>query len=154
MGDRLAGRIAIVTGAGGGIGRGVALLMAEEGASVVVNDLGGNVDGTDTSNTPAGEVVAEINQLKPFGRGNPEPVFQASGVKMMEGPTVLKNQHLAMMLNQEGHVFRAIAWRSAHRRKFLLGLRDKIDVAYSLMENHFRGESTIQLSIADVREAR
>mgnify|MGYP001170369065 CR=1 FL=1 len=101
-----------------------------------------------------GEVVAEINQLKPFGRGNPEPVFQASGVKMMEGPTVLKNQHLAMMLNQEGHVFRAIAWRSAHRRKFLLGLRDKIDVAYSLMENHFRGESTIQLSIADVREAR
>ena len=60
MGDRLAGRVAIVTGSGGGIGRGVAMLMAEEGASVVVNDFGGNVDGTDQSSTPAEKVVAEI----------------------------------------------------------------------------------------------
>jgi single-stranded-DNA-specific exonuclease len=101
-----------------------------------------------------GEVVAGINQLKPFGRGNPEPVFQATGVKVVEGPTVLKDQHLVMTLNQEGHVFRAIAWQSAHRREFLLGLGGEIDVAYSIMENHFRGESTVQLSVADVREAR
>ena len=101
-----------------------------------------------------GEVVAGINQLRPFGRGNPEPIFQASGVKVVEGPRVLKNQHLVMTLNQEGHVFRAIAWQSAHRREFILGLGGEIDVAYSIMENHFRGESTVQLSVADVREAR
>ena len=101
-----------------------------------------------------GEVVAEINQLKPFGRGNPEPVFQASSVKIVEGPTVLKDQHLVMTLNQEGRIFRAIAWQSAHKREFLLGLGGEIDVAYSIMENHFRGDSTIQLSVADVREAR
>jgi len=102
----------------------------------------------------SGEVVAGLNRLKPFGRGNPEPVFQASGVKMVERPKLLNNQHLAMSLNQDGHVFRAIAWQSAHRKDFLVGLGDEIDVVYSLMENHFRGESTIQLSIADARKAR
>lgn len=101
-----------------------------------------------------GEIVAGLNRLKPFGRGNPEPVFQASGVKVVERPKLLNNQHLAMSLNQDGHVFRAIAWRSAHRKDFFVGLGDEIDVVYSLMENHFRGESTIQLSIADARKAR
>ncbi|HBW99350.1 MAG TPA: 3-hydroxyacyl-CoA dehydrogenase, partial [Gammaproteobacteria bacterium] len=44
--DRLQDRIAVITGAGRGIGREIALLMAAEGAKVVVNDLGANTDGT------------------------------------------------------------------------------------------------------------
>ncbi len=56
----LDGRVAIVTGAGRGIGRSSALLLAREGASVVVNDLGGAVDGSGSDAGPASQVAAEI----------------------------------------------------------------------------------------------
>jgi NAD(P)-dependent dehydrogenase (short-subunit alcohol dehydrogenase family) len=57
---RLDGRVAIVTGAGRGIGASVARLLASEGASVVVNDLGVAMDGSGKDSGPAQEVVAEI----------------------------------------------------------------------------------------------
>ncbi len=60
MAQRLSGKVAIVTGAGRGIGRAEALLFAKEGAKVVVNDPGVNPDGTGHDNGPAAQVVAEI----------------------------------------------------------------------------------------------
>src|SRR6202167_6137604 len=57
---RLDGRVVIVTGAGRGIGRSVAKLLASEGASVVVNDLGAEMDGSGKDAGPAQQVVAEI----------------------------------------------------------------------------------------------
>ncbi len=58
----LAGKVAVVTGAGRGIGRAIALLLAKDGARVVVNDLGSRADGTGAESGVADEVVQEIKK--------------------------------------------------------------------------------------------
>ena len=63
MSKLLEGKVALITGAGRGIGREHALMMAEHGASVVVNDLGGDIHGEGGDATPAQEVVAEIEAM-------------------------------------------------------------------------------------------
>ncbi len=75
---RLEDKVAVVTGAGRGIGREIALLMASEGAKVVVNDLGANTDGTGTGKI-ADDVAEEIKSLGGEAVGNTDSVAEVKG---------------------------------------------------------------------------
>jgi len=82
---RFDGKVAIVTGAGGGLGRAHALLLASRGAKVVVNDLGGSVDGQGSSLSPAEQVVAEIKAAGGEAVADTNTVAtQAGGIAMVK----------------------------------------------------------------------
>ena len=79
-----------------------------------------------------------------FGAGNPNPVFRASGVEVIDGPRLLKERHLKMAFKQDGRVLRGIAWRAAEREVFVTAHRDGIDLAFSLEQDTWNGERYLQ----------
>jgi len=102
MGDRLKGKVAIVTGAGGGIGRGIAIALAGEGAKVVVNDLGGAADGTGASQSPAGKVVEEIKKTGGEAVPNYESVATMEGGKNIIQTAVDSFGKIDILVNNAG----------------------------------------------------
>ena len=72
-------RVAVITGAGRGLGREHALLFAAEGAKVVVNDLGGGPDGSGSDASPAQQVVEEIRAAGGQAVANSDDVTSAAG---------------------------------------------------------------------------
>src|ERR1043165_228572 len=77
---RYDGRVALVTGAGGGLGRSHALLLASRGAKVVVNDLGGSFTGDGKSSSAADKVVAEIKEKGGEAAANYDPVTDGDNI--------------------------------------------------------------------------
>ena len=98
----LEGRVAIITGAGRGIGREHALLFAAEGAKVVVNDLGGNPDGTGGDKTPAEEVVAEIEKMGGEAIANGDNVASWEGGQRMVNSAIEAFGKLDILVNNAG----------------------------------------------------
>jgi len=98
----LDGRVAIITGAGRGIGREHALLFAREGAHVVVNDLGGSTDGSGSDASPAEEVVAEIEALGGEAVANHDDVSDADGANRLIQQAVETFGALHVLVNNAG----------------------------------------------------
>ncbi|MCH8849550.1 MAG: SDR family oxidoreductase [Chloroflexi bacterium] len=102
MADRLKDRVAIVTGAGRGIGKGEALLLAAEGAAVIVNDFGGTSAGEGGEKTPAEEVVAEIEKAGGKAAANYANVADFAACEAMVQQAVDTFGRLDIVVNNAG----------------------------------------------------
>ena len=98
----LDGRVVLITGAGRGIGREHALLLASEGAKIVVNDLGGSTDGTGEDAGPAAEVVEEIKAMGGEAVANTDSVTDWEGAQRMVNTAVEAFGDLHVLVNNAG----------------------------------------------------
>src|SRR5207342_904785 len=98
----LDGRVAIITGAGRGLGREHALLFASEGAEVVVNDLGGAADGSGDDTTPAQQVVAEIEARGGTAIANGDNVAEWDGAQRLVQAAIDTFGDLHVLVNNAG----------------------------------------------------
>ena len=95
-------KVAIVTGAGGGLGRSHALELSKRGAKVVVNDLGGSVDGSGGSSDAAEKVVKEIISSGGQAISNGSSVTDDNGVKLMIDQTIDEYGRIDILINNAG----------------------------------------------------
>lgn len=98
----LSGRVAIVTGAGGGLGRAHAHLLAARGAKVVINDLGGSLNGTGASSSSAQRVVDEIKAAGGEAIANGASVTDPAGVEHMVNETLARWGRVDILVNNAG----------------------------------------------------
>ncbi|MGD9703732.1 MAG: SDR family oxidoreductase [Acidimicrobiia bacterium] len=123
----LDGRVAIITGAGRGIGREHALLFAAEGAKVVVNDLGGSADGTGADASAAQQVVDEIVAAGGEAIANHDDVADADGADRMIRSAIDSFGTLHVLVNNAGIL----------RDRMIFGMSD--DEWDAVVRVHLRG---------------
>jgi single-stranded-DNA-specific exonuclease len=97
------------------------------------------------------DLVEGLQAMAPFGLANPRPVFHAMPVEIVDGPRPIKDRHLKMTFRQDGRSFRAIAWRAAERAAFLTENRAGVNLAFSLDQNEYLGETYLELAVADFK---
>lgn len=123
----LEGKVAVVTGAGRGIGRGEALLLAAEGARVVVNDLGGEWDGGGSDSRPASQVVEEIRSSGGAAVPHFEDISETEGAASLVALALEEWERLDVVVNNAGIL----------RDRMVFNM--EVDEWDSVMKVHLRG---------------
>ena len=100
----LQGKVAVVTGSGRGVGRGIALALAREGAKVVINDVGCEVDGRGSAQDPATQVVNEIKAMGGDAAPNYDSVASFNGAENIVKTAVDKFGRIDILVNNAGIV--------------------------------------------------
>lgn len=136
------GRIVVITGAGRGIGREHALAFAREGARVVVNDLGGSVDGAGADESPAQQVVDEIRALGGEAVANADNVADWSGAQRIVAAAIDTFGGLDVIVNNAGIL---------RDRMFVNMTEEEFDTVMSV---HVRGTFAVSRHAVDYWRAR
>lgn len=139
---QLDGRVAVITGAGRGIGREHALLFAREGASVVVNDLGGANDGSGSDAGPAQEVVDEIVAAGGKAVANTDNISTWAGASNLVNQAVETFGQLDAVVNNAGIL----------RDGFVAGLEE--DQWDSVIQVHLKGHFAVLRHAAEYWKAQ
>ncbi len=116
------------------------------------------IEGQVTLDDLTPDFYQALRALEPYGMDNPEPVFCARGLRLVQPPRLLKEQHLKLRLamndGKPGRAIDALGWRMAERlqqESFLVG--DRLDVAFTLEMNEHPDFGGLQLVIEDVQKA-
>jgi NAD(P)-dependent dehydrogenase (short-subunit alcohol dehydrogenase family) len=102
MGNRLDGKVAVVAGGGRGIGKEITKLLSEEGAQIIVNDKGTEVDGTGSSNAPADLVTEEINSSGGQATANYDDVSTMQGGENLIQTAIDSYGKIDILINSAG----------------------------------------------------
>ena len=94
--------------------------------------------------------LEQLNELAPFGIGNPLPIFASRQVEVVGGPWILKEKHLKFKMRANGSAVDAIWWRQAGAAQEVENAA-RLDLAYSLSKNTYQGLESVQLTIKDIR---
>src|SRR5947208_11192134 len=118
MPNIVAGKVAIITGAGRGIGRGIALLMAQEGARVVVCDIGASLDGAGTDIGPAQAVVDEIKKAGGAAIASTLSISEPGNAEKIVAAALEHFGRVDILVNNAGilrdRIFHRMSWSDWH----------------------------------------
>ncbi len=138
----LEGKVAIVTGAGGGIGKAIAIAMARAGASVVINDVGVSLSGEGGSSTPAEEARAEIEALGGRAAINTDSVADWEGAQRIVATAIDTFGRLDVVVNNAG-ILRDVMFHKMTPDQWL-----------SVVGVHLNGSFFVSRAAADVFKAQ
>src|SRR5678816_2535836 len=140
----VAGKVAIVTGAGRGIGRAIAMLMAKEGASVVVVDIGAALDGSGSDQGPAQEVVNEIKQAGGNAIASTLSITEPQNAEAIVKSAIDTFGHVDILVNNAGilrdRIFHRMSWSDWHD-VINVHLNGSFNMARACA-NHFRDQQS------------